>query len=65
MTAVPELVLAKERELCFAAVGFSVNWAAGIEQKVQFVQQGLGELSVQLLNLFIQTLRDVASQEVS
>ena len=65
MTAVPELVLAKERELCFAAVGFSVNWAAGIEQKVQFVQQGLSELSVQLLNLFIQTLRDVASQEVS
>ena len=65
MTAVPELVLAKERELCFAAVGFSVNWAAGIEQKVQFVQQGLGELSSQLLNLFILTLRDVADQEVS
>jgi 5'-methylthioadenosine phosphorylase len=65
MTAVPELVLAKERELCFAAVGFSVNWAAGIEQKVQFVQHGLSELSTRLLDLFIQTLREVASQEVS
>jgi len=64
MTAVPEVVLAKEREICFAAVGFSVNWAAGIEEKVQFVQSGLSELSGQLLNLFIHTLRDVASQEV-
>ena len=65
MTAVPELVLAKERDFCFAAVGFSVNWAAGIEQKVQFVQHGLSELSAQILDLFIQTLRQVASQEVS
>ena len=65
MTAVPELVLAKESELCFAAVGFSVNWAAGIEQKVQFVQHGLSDLSARLLDLFIQTLREVASQEVS
>jgi len=65
MTAIPELVLAKERDLCFAGVGFSVNWAAGIEPKVQFVQQGLSELSAQLLDLFIQTLREVASQEVT
>jgi 5'-methylthioadenosine phosphorylase len=65
MTAVPELVLAKERGLCFAAVGFSVNWAAGIEQRVQFVQHGLSELSARLLDLFIRTLREFASQEVS
>ncbi len=65
MTAVPELVLAKERELCFAGVGFSVNWAAGIQPKVQFVQEGLSELSGRLLNLFIETLREVADQEVS
>ena len=57
MTAIPEATLAKERDLCFAAVGFSVNWAAGIERQVQFVRFGLGELSAQLLALFIQTLR--------
>jgi 5'-methylthioadenosine phosphorylase len=64
MTAVPELVLAREKDLCFAAVGFSVNWAAGIQQKVQFVEHGLDELSAKLLDLFVQTLREVASQEV-
>jgi 5'-methylthioadenosine phosphorylase len=65
MTAVPELVLAREKDLCFAAVGFSVNWAAGIEEKVQFVEHGLDELSMKLLDLFVQTLRGVASQEVA
>ncbi len=64
MTAVPEVVLSKERDLCFAAVCFSVNWAAGIEQKIHFADQGLDELISQLLRLFIQTLRDVAHQEV-
>ncbi len=58
MTAVPELVLAKEKELCFAAVGFSVNWAAGIEHEIHFVDQGLAEVSTRLLELFIQTLRE-------
>jgi 5'-methylthioadenosine phosphorylase len=63
MTAVPELVLAKERALHFAAVGFSVNWAAGIELKIQFVESGLNELSIRLLSLFIETLRGVARQD--
>ena len=63
MTAVPELVLAKEKGLCFAAVGFSVNWAAGIERKIQFVENGLNELSTKLMEIFIQTLREVAAQD--
>jgi 5'-methylthioadenosine phosphorylase len=62
MTAVPELVLAKERGLPFAAVCFSVNWAAGIEKDIQFVESGLNELSNRLLDLFIHTLRDVAQR---
>lgn len=64
MTAVPELVLAKERGLCLAAVAFSVNWAAGIEQEIRLVEHGLSELSAQLLALFIQTLRAIVDQEV-
>ncbi len=59
MTAVPEVVLAKERELCFAAVCFSVNWAAGIKEKIQFVETGLNDLSNSLMRLFISTLRNV------
>jgi 5'-methylthioadenosine phosphorylase len=64
MTAVPEVVLAKERELCFAAVCFSVNWAAGINEEIQFVESGLNDLSNSLMSLFISTLRNVDKQTV-
>ncbi len=61
MTMLPELILAKERELCFAAVCFSINWAAGMDKKVQFVQDGLDELHARLMELFIDTLRGMAN----
>jgi 5'-methylthioadenosine phosphorylase len=63
MTAVPEVVLAKERELSFAAVCFSVNWAAGIKEEIQFVESGLNDLSNSLMSLFVSTLRNVVKQE--
>jgi 5'-methylthioadenosine phosphorylase len=61
MTALPEIALAKELDLCMAAVGFSVNWAAGIEEKVNFVEAGLDELVATLMKLFIHTLRSMQS----
>jgi 5'-methylthioadenosine phosphorylase len=61
MTACPECTLAKELEMCFAAVAFSVNWAAGIEEKIQFVEDGLNVLVTNLMALFIRTLREVAA----
>ena len=60
MTAVPELVLAKELDICFAAVAFSVNWAAGIEEEINFVEDGLSDLGNNLLALFIRTLREIS-----
>ena len=63
MTAVPEVILAKERDLCLAAVCFSVNWAAGIKEDIQFVESGLHELSLRLMSLFITTLRDIVKRE--
>lgn len=60
MTAVPEVILAKELDICFAGVAISVNWAAGIEKKISFVQDGLSELCNDLLNLFIHVLRKVS-----
>jgi 5'-methylthioadenosine phosphorylase len=62
MTAVPEITLAKELDLCMATVGFSVNWAAGIEEKVSIVEAGLDELVVSLMKLFIHTLRSMQSR---
>jgi 5'-methylthioadenosine phosphorylase len=32
MTNVPECVLAREMEICYAAVGIATNWAAGISR---------------------------------
>jgi 5'-methylthioadenosine phosphorylase len=61
MTAVPEITLAKELDLCMAAVGFSVNWAAGIEEKVNFIEAGLDELVATLMKVFVHTLRSMQS----
>ncbi len=60
MTAIPEITLAKELDICFAAVAFSVNWAAGIEKKINFVEEGLGDLGKNLLALFIRALRETS-----
>lgn len=62
MTGVPEVTLARELDLCYAAVSFSINWAAGIEASMQFVQSGLDELSAKMLAWFIATLRSTADR---
>ena len=59
MTAVPECVLAKELEIPFAGLAFSVNWAAGIEEMVTLVEEGLEELTRDIIKLFISTLRGI------
>ena len=56
MTGVPEVVLAKELNIPFAAIAFSVNWAAGIEKTVRFLEEGLEDLTANLINLMLRTL---------
>lgn len=65
MTGVPEVTLARELDLCFAAVAFSINWAAGIEASVQFVNEGLDTLRARMLAWFIDALRSVADNETA
>jgi len=64
MTGFPEVVLAKELDICFAAVAFSINWAAGIEKEIRFYENGLSELKEKLPALFIDTLREASKKEV-
>lgn len=56
MTAVPECILAHELGMNYAAAAFSVNWAAGIEDEVRIVENGLKMTTDQLMDLFIRTL---------
>lgn len=57
MTGVPEVVLARELELHYAAIAHSVNWAAGIQHKIEIVREGIEETREKLLKLFAAALR--------
>ena len=56
MTCVPEVVLAKELGIHFAAVALSINWASGIEETMTIVEGDRGDLNSRLTDLFIKTL---------
>jgi 5'-methylthioadenosine phosphorylase len=56
MTCVPEVVLAKELGIHFAAVALSINWASGIEETMTIVEGDRGDLNSRLTGLFIKTL---------
>ncbi len=57
MTGVPEVVLAREKELHYAAVAQSVNWAAGVQPKINIYRDGVEEVRKNLLRLFVAALR--------
>ena len=56
MTCVPEVVLAKELGIHFAAVALSINWASGIEDTITIVEGDRSDLNSRLTYLFIKTL---------
>ncbi|MDF1512534.1 MAG: S-methyl-5'-thioinosine phosphorylase [Anaerolineae bacterium] len=64
MTGIPEATLAKELGLCYSAVAFSVNWAAGIEEKIHFVGDSteFDEIKSKILTLFIRTLETTSDE---
>ena len=58
MTGVPEVVLARELNMHFAGVAYSINWAAGLEKEISFVGDKMGHLTAKLAALLIRTLQD-------
>jgi 5'-methylthioadenosine phosphorylase len=56
MTGVPEVVLAREMEIHYAAVAHSINWAAGINPKIEVIREGVEETRNSLLQLFVDVL---------
>lgn len=65
MTGIPEATLARELGLCYAAVAFSINWAAGIKETIQFVadSDSLDKIKANILTLFIETLKTTSDAD--
>lgn len=58
MTGVPEIPLAREKGLHYAAAAYSINYGAGLlAERMEFVGSGLAELKTSLIELFVNTLR--------
>lgn len=65
MTGVPEVVLARELNMHFAAVAYSINWAAGLTEEMEFVGDKMGEMRNNLAALLIQTLQELDTFDCS
>lgn len=65
MTGVPEVVLARELGMCFAAVVLSINWAAGIKPKIEIVENKpeLATVRQNVLNLCVAALRATKDED--
>jgi 5'-methylthioadenosine phosphorylase len=57
MTGVPEVVLARELNMHFAAIAYSINWAAGLEEDLEFVGNNMEDSKNNLAALLVKTLQ--------
>lgn len=57
MTGVPEVVLARELGIHYAAIAISINWAAGLnEGPISYEYSGFQRIRLELLPLLLETL---------
>ena len=58
MTGVPEVPLARELGIHYAAIAFSINWAAGIQgNKLTIYEKEIEPLRQKVLDIFVAVLR--------
>lgn len=58
MTGVPEVALARELGLHYAAIAFSINWAAGVYgEKITFFDGEMEPLKMKILEIFVDVLK--------
>ncbi len=57
MTGVPEVTLAHELGMHYAAIAYSINWAAGIKPKIEVVEEGIPALLPHLSALLLKALQ--------
>ncbi len=57
MTGVPEVVLARELNMHYAAVAYSINWAAGLETEMEFVSGQMADVKKRMTLWMVRTLQ--------
>jgi 5'-methylthioadenosine phosphorylase len=57
MTGVPEVNLARELGIHYASVSYSINWAAGIENQIGLVTEGVSDLLASLVGLMLKSIQ--------
>ncbi len=57
MTGLPELTLARELNMHYAGIAYSINWAAGLEEEMMFVGNQMEDIKQRLVKLMVKTLK--------
>jgi len=58
MTGVPEVVLARELNMHYAALAYSINWATGLEEKMTFVSSDMADVRQRMAALLVRVLQE-------
>jgi len=65
MTGVPEVVLARELNMHYAALAYSINWASGITEKMEFVDGQMAGTRQRMAALLVRVLQEADSLDCS
>lgn len=65
MTGVPEVVLARELNMHYAALAYSINWASGITEKMEFVSGQMAEIRQRMAALLVRVLQETSTLDCS
>lgn len=63
MTCLPEVVLAAELGLGYAALALPINWAAGMQSEIELVEEGAAEAREKMIKIALQTLRTTSDKD--
>lgn len=65
MTGVPEVVLARELNMHYAALAYSINWASGITEKMEFVSGQMADIRQRMAALLVRVLQETSALDCS
>lgn len=65
MTGMPEVALARELNMHYAALAYSINWASGLEETMEFVSGKMAEIRQQMAALLVRTLQELETLDCS